>query len=149
MLVKDREREWDAREMFLRHISEKWGSFFWDVRQLKLNDILEEINDNKPPHTFFFYKAVLNFALKCLPPTVLPDNLPVSPGVWKEIWGSGSVYVGWLRGEKFLNPSTEEVISCTWELCLMIMYFYFYHPCQPLKHLQRLGTVLLLLYFTN
>ena len=31
--------------MFLRHISEKWGSFFSEVRQLKLNDTLEEINE--------------------------------------------------------------------------------------------------------
>lgn len=53
-----------------------------------------------------------------------------------------------VRGEKFFSPSTEEVISYTWELSLLLMYFSFVSS-SPLKHLKRLGTVLLLLHFTN
>ena len=50
-------------------------------------------------------------------------------------------------GEKFFNPSNEEVISYTWELSLLLIYFQFVSSL-PLKHLKRLGT-LPLLSFTN
>lgn len=70
---------------------------------------------------FSFYKAILNFALKCFSPTLLPDNLPISLafekklGWWQCACGS--------RGEKFLSLSTEEVISYTWEFSFLLMYF--------------------------